>query len=77
MKLYTNLVPLLKGYTLPFIQESGIIKDEDKLEFVEAGTVFKIKFIDQQMVYLTSKEVTYVVSPQMISEFFKESEVEV
>ncbi len=77
MKLYTNLVPVLKGNCMPFIQPTGVIEDEDKLEFVEVGTVFKVKFIDNIYVYLVSKDITYIMSPKMVDEFFKESEVDV
>jgi hypothetical protein len=46
MKLYTNIVPVLKGNLMPNIDASGVIHEEDKIECVPEGSIFKVIYID-------------------------------
>jgi len=75
MKLYTNLVPVIKGSVYPSISTNGVL--EGKVELVKEGNIFKLLFIGQMQVYLKHKGQVFVYQTSILQEFFKETEMDI
>ena len=76
MILYTNKAPIINGVG-PVMCNGKFDSSHENEEIIPEGHVFKVLFVDQAYVFLTSKRYDCVVNPEMLSVMFTESSIEV
>lgn len=76
MKLVTNKVPVITNGMYPNVDQKGNA-DWTKVVMAEAGTVFKVKAIMMNQVYLENSKYSLWVDVNSFKEFFTEHELEV
>lgn len=77
MKLVTNSVPVITNGMCPLINVQGNSADWSKVLIAEAGTVFKVKAIMMNQVFLENSKHSLQVDVNLFREFFTEHQVEV
>lgn len=78
MKFVTNTVAVIANNMFPtYHNDTGKTDDWSKVVMAESGTVFKVKAIMQQMVFLENNKHSINVDVNVFKEFFVEHEVEV
>lgn len=77
MKLVTNKVPVITNGMWPMINVDGVTYDWSEVLMAEAGTVFKVKAIMMNQVYLENSKYSLCVDVNLFKEFFTEHELEV
>lgn len=77
MKLVTNKVPVITNNQYPLLDMDGGAADWSKVIMAEAGTVFKVKAIMMNQVYLENSISSLCVDTGLFKEFFTEHELEV
>lgn len=77
MKLVTNKVPVITNGMYPMIDIQEGTTDWSKVIMTEAGTVFKVKAIMMNQVYLENSKYSLWVDTGLFKEFFTEHELEV
>lgn len=76
MKLVTNKVPVITNGMYPNVDREGNA-DWTKVVMAESGTVFKVKAIMMNQVYLENSKYALWVDTGLFKEFFTEHELEV
>jgi hypothetical protein len=77
MKLVTNKVPFIINNQYPLLDMEGGTADWSKVVMAESGTVFKVKAIMFNQVYLENSKDTICIDVNVYKEFFTKHEVEV
>lgn len=77
MKLVTNKVPVITNGMYPMIDIQKGTTDWSKVVMAEAGTVFKVKAIIMNQVYIENSKYSLWVDASSFREFFTEHELEV
>lgn len=77
MKLVTNSVPVITNGMYPAINIDGNSADWSKVRMAEAGTVFKVKAVMMNQVFLENSKHSLQVDASIFREFFTEHQVEV
>lgn len=77
MKLVTNTVPVITNGMWPIFDVNGNSADWSEVIMAEAGTVFKVKAIMMNQVYLENSKYSLWVDTGLFKEFFTEHELEV
>jgi hypothetical protein len=77
MKLVTNKVPVITNNQYPLLDMEGGAADWSKVVMAESGTVFKVKGINCNQVYLENSKNTVCIDATLFREFFIEHELEV
>lgn len=77
MKLVTNNVPVITNGMYPIVDMKLGISDWSKVIMAEVGTVFKVKAIMMNQVFLENSKYTLQVDVTLFREFFTEHQVEV
>jgi hypothetical protein len=78
MKFVTNTVAVIVNNMFPtYNNDIGKTEDWSKVVMADAGTIFKVKAIMQNMVFLENKRYSINVDVTVFKEFFVEHEVEV
>ncbi|QYW06060.1 hypothetical protein KASIA_p016 [Shewanella phage vB_SspS_KASIA] len=77
MKLVTNKVPVITNGMYPMIDMQKGTADWSKVIMAESGTVFKVKAIMMNQVYLENNKYSLWVDASSFREFFTEHELEV
>jgi hypothetical protein len=76
MKLVTNTVPLITNNMYPIQGDDGKV-NWSNIETADIGTIFKVKAVTQNIVYLENCKNSLSVDVNLFKEFFVEHEVEV
>lgn len=77
MKLVTNKVPVITNGMWPMIDMQEGTADWSKVITAEAGTVFKVKAIMMDQVFLENSKCATSVNINLFKEFSTEHQVEV
>ena len=77
MKLVTNSVPVITNGVFPVFDVNGNSADWSNVIMAEAGTVFKVKAIMMNQVFLENSKHSLQVDVNLFREFFTEHELEV
>ena len=77
MKFVTNTVAVIANNMFPTYHNDTGKADWSQVVMADAGTVFKVKAIMQQMVFLENNRYSINVDVNVFKEFFVEHEVEV
>lgn len=77
MKLVANKVPVITNGMYPDVDMQKGTVDWSKVIMAEAGTVFKVKAIMMNQVYLENSRYSLWVDTGLFKEFFTEHELEV
>ena len=77
MKLVTNSVPVITNGVHPVFGVHGNSSDWSKVLTAETGTVFKVKAIMMNQVFLENSKHSIWVDASIFREFFTEHQVEV
>lgn len=77
MKLVTNKVPVITNGMYPNVDMQKGTTDWSKVSVAEAGTIFKVKAIMMNQVYLENSKYSLWVDTNLFKEFFTEHELEV
>ena len=77
MKLVTNTVPVITNNQYPLLGLDIGVDDWSKVVMAEAGTVFKVKAVIVNQVYLENSKDTICIDVNAYKEFFIEHELEV
>lgn len=77
MKLVTNKVPVITNGTWPMMVVEKGTSVWTGVEIAEAGTVFKVKAIMMDQVFLENSKCSIPVNVNLFKEFFTEHQVEV
>lgn len=77
MKLVTNKVPVITNGMYPNVDIQKGNADWSKVTMAEAGSVFKVKAIMMNQVYLENSKYSLWVDVNLFKEFFTEHELEV
>jgi len=75
MKLVTNKVPVIINNQYPLLDMDGGAADWSKVIMAEAGTVFKVKAVMLNQVYLENSKGTICMDVNSFTEFFIEHEL--
>lgn len=77
MKLVTNTVPVIINNMYPLQNNDGSKSDWSKVKMAGVGTVFKIRAVMMQQVFLENSNHSVQIDVNIFKEFFIEHEVEV
>ena len=77
MKLVTNTTPVIANGMYPPTDELTGAYDWKNANLVEVGTVFKVKAVMMQVVFLENSKYSIPVDVNVFKDFFVEHEVEV
>lgn len=77
MKLVTNTIPVITNNMFPMWNGDTGKTDWSKVVMAEEGTVFKVKAVMNQVVFLENNRYAVNVDVNVFKEFFVEHEVEV
>jgi hypothetical protein len=77
MKFVTNTVAVITNNTFPTYHGDVGNTDWSKVVMAEAGTIFKVKAIMHQMVFLENSRYSINIDVNVFKEFFVEHEVDV
>ena len=77
MKFVTNTIPVIANGMYPPTDELTGAYNWKNADLVEVGTVFKVKAVMMQVVFLENTKYTINVDVNVFKEFFVEHEVEV
>ena len=74
MKLVTNTAPVLPQNTYPLIDEDGKV-EWDKVNLIDEGTIFKVKAISMNQVWLENNVGTLIVDVNLYTAFFRQHDI--
>ena len=77
MKLVTNTVPVITNNQYPLVELQGGVANWSKVVTAEVGTVFRVKAIIMNQVYLENSKNTVCIDATLFREFFTEHELKV
>lgn len=74
MKLVTNTAPVLPQNNYPVVDKDGKV-GWDKVNLIDEGTIFKVKAISMNQVWLENSSGAIIVDVNLYTTFFRQHDV--